>query len=102
MTYMKVREAEIVNFEWDQFKSDRNVLERDLPFDLAMLLFDGPTLEQPDDRHEYRELRVKAIGKALGVILQCVYTDRPGVRRIISLRPANRRERDAYRAAYEN
>lgn len=99
---MKVREAGITDFEWDQRKSDRNALERDLPFELAMVLFDGPTIEQPDDRLEYRELRVRAVGKTFGAILHCVYTDRPGVRRIISLRPANRRERDAYRAAFEN
>jgi uncharacterized DUF497 family protein len=34
-----------------------------------------------------------------GEILACVYTDRAEMRRIISLRHANRRERDAYRAA---
>ena len=89
-------------FEWDQAKSDRNRLERDLPFDLAILLFDGPTLEQPDTRYDYRERRIKAIGMAFDLILHCVYTDRHGVRRIISLRRANRRERDAYRTAFQN
>jgi uncharacterized DUF497 family protein len=90
------------DFEWDQAKSDRNRLERRLPFDLAIALFDGPTLEQPDIRQDYREVRMMAIGMAHGLIMHCVYTDRNGVRRIVSLRPANRRERDAYRAAFKN
>ena len=41
-----------------------------------------------------------AIGMARGMILLCVYTDRGPVRRIISLRPANRKERDDYREAF--
>ena len=41
---------------------------------------------------------MQAIGMVGGLILLCVYTDRGTVRRIISLRHANRRERDAYRA----
>jgi len=91
-----------IDFEWDQTKSDRKRLERNLPFDVAMAMIDGPTLEQPDVRRHYGEPRMKAIGMAYGLILHCVYTDRNGVRRIISLRPANRSERDAYRQAFQN
>ncbi|MFL6796071.1 MAG: BrnT family toxin [Xanthobacteraceae bacterium] len=87
-------------FEWDESKSLSNARRRGLPFDIAMALFDGPTLESPDRRHDYGERRVKAIGWAAGQVLVCVYTDRTAVRRIISLRTANRRERDGYRAAY--
>ena len=86
-------------FEWDQAKSDRNLAERGLPFDLAMAMFDGPTLEMVDAQRDYGEMRVKAIGVVRGLCLVCVYTDRPDCRRIISLRLANRRERDGYRAA---
>lgn len=89
-------------FEWDPSKSDRNRVERGLPFDLAIMLFDRPTLERPDSRLDYRELRTLAIGMIGSVFLVCVYTDRGLVRRIISLRPANRRERDVYRAAFQN
>lgn len=86
-------------FEWDQAKSDRNLAGRGLPFGLAMAMFDGPTLEMIDARRDYGELRVKAIGAVRGLCLVCVYTDRQECRRIISLRLANRRERDGYRAA---
>jgi uncharacterized DUF497 family protein len=101
LTYIVVPEIDR-DFEWDQRKSDRNVLERALPFDLAVLLFNGPTLERRDVRWDYGEPRVLAIGRAGGVILHCVYTDRGPVRRVISLRRANRRERDVYRAAFQN
>ena len=88
-------------FEWDEMKSIANAKTRRLPFEIAMALFDGPTLESADRRRDYGERRTKAIGCVAGQILVCVYTDRSATRRIISLRVANRRERDAYRAAYK-
>ena len=89
-----------MEFEWDRAKSERNEVERGLPFELAVLLFDGPTIERVDDRRSYGELRIRALGMVGGVTLHCVYTRRGEVRRIISLRYANRKERDAYRATY--
>ena len=90
------------DFDWNQAKSDRNRLKRGLPFDLAVMLFDRPTLERPDTRFDYQEERIQAIGMIGTVVLACVYTDRGPVRRIISLRPAKRKERDEYRAAFQN
>lgn len=71
-----------------------------MPFDLAPLLFDGPVLCTVDDRHDYGEVRIRALGVVGARILHCVYTDRGNLRRIISLRYAARKERDAYRAAF--
>lgn len=88
-----------MDFEWDQSKSQRNDLKRGLRFDLAIKLFEGPVLEKADDRRDYGETRMQAIGGVADETLLCVYTDRGQVRRIISLRYANRRERDAYNAA---
>jgi uncharacterized protein len=88
-------------FIWDPAKSAKNIRARGLPFDVAMAMFDSPTLEVPDERFAYEEARIKAIGIVRGTVLVCVYTDtRPDLRRIISLRPANRKERHAYRQAY--
>lgn len=87
-------------FEWDAAKSARNARERHLPFEIGMALFDGPTLEMPDRRRDYGEHRIKAIGKVRDTVLICIYTDRGDNRRIISLRAANGKERDAYRQAY--
>ena len=87
-------------FEWDEAKSRRNAVDRHLPFDLAVALFGGPTLQTIDSRRDYGETRIKAIGAVRGVCMVCVFTDRGEIRRVISLRLANRRERDDYRAAH--
>ena len=88
--------------EWDPDKSKTNLLNRRLPFDLAVLLFERPTLEKADLRFDYDEDRMVAIGMIGQTVLVCVYTDKAGARRIISLRLANRRERDVYCAAFQN
>jgi uncharacterized protein len=94
-----------VHFTWDPSKSDANLAERGFDFAFATLLFDGTTLERPDHRQDYGELRVIALGIADGIPLTVVYTDRAEsggdvVRRIISARVSNRRERKAYRQAF--
>jgi uncharacterized protein len=88
-----------MGFEWDAAKSARNETERGLPFELAILMFDGWVMEYRDERRDYGETRIRAIGAVGGAILPFAYTQRGGVRRIISLRYANRKERDGYRAA---
>ena len=99
MTY-----SERMRFGWDPPKSDRNARERGLPFALAMALFDGPTLEIDDARRDYGERRIIAYGTVAGRVLVCVYTWRgtaaDPLRWIISLRPANKDERHAYRTAF--
>ena len=89
-----------MRFAWDAPKSERNLAERGFAF--ATLVFDGPTLERPDTRRDYGESRTVAVGVADGVFLTVVFTDRPNpeggasVRRLISARPSNRHERQAY------
>lgn len=90
-----------MRFTWDPAKSDANLSERGFDFEFATLVFDGPTLERLDDRQDYGELRIIAVGIADGIPLTVVYTDRAEgndvLRRIISARVSNRRERKAYR-----
>lgn len=85
---------------WDPEKSAANVRERGFGFDFAARIFSGPTLERVDDRRDYGEMRVVAIGETDGLVLTVVYTDREHeegtVRRVISARPSNRSERDTY------
>jgi uncharacterized DUF497 family protein len=90
LTYIIIPQVER-EFEWARTKSDRNHLQRGFPFDLAVMLFDRPTLEKSDTRLDYQEVRMQAIGMNGTVTLACVSTDRAFVRRIISLRPANKR-----------
>lgn len=89
-----------MRFAWDPGKSSRNMLARRFDFEFAALIFDGPTLERDDDRLDYGERRVIAIGVADGLHLTVVYTDRPEpggvVRRIISARRSSKNERQAY------
>jgi uncharacterized DUF497 family protein len=90
-----------VRFAWDPEKSSRNFDERGFDFAFATLIFEGPTLERVDDREDYGETRVIAIGMADDIPLTVVYTDRVEggevVRRVISARVSNSRERKAYR-----
>ena len=82
-----------MKFTWDGSKSERNFLARGFGFDFAALIFSGSVLESPDTRKDYGEFRVRAIGEADGFVLVVIYTDRGDVRRIISARLANRKER---------
>jgi hypothetical protein len=95
-----------MRFSWDAAKSDANLRERGFDFEFATLIFEGRTLEQEDQRQDYGERRVIAIGSADGLELTVVYTDRVGAagrheRRIISARRSNRYERQAYHKAIQ-
>lgn len=96
-----------MRFSRDPKKSQANLLARRFDFAFASLIFDGSTLERPDDRRNYGEKRVVAIGLARGVHLTVAYTDRleadrEVMRRIISARRSNSRERKAYNEAIAN
>lgn len=94
-----------MRFAWDARKSDRNFRARGFDFEFATQVFDGPTLERQDTRREYGERRVIVIGRADGITLTLVYTDRAEagaqVRRIISARVSSRSERQAYEQAIQ-
>ena len=87
-------------FEWDETKSAATRQERGFDFAFASHIFEGPTLEREDLRFHYGEERMRAIGKVEARMLFVVYTWRGEIRRIISARDADRKERDAYRAIY--
>jgi uncharacterized DUF497 family protein len=82
-----------MEFEWDDAKSERNFRERGFGFDFAALIFERPVLQIEDRRFDYGEVRMRALGAYEGIVLLVVFTDRDDVRRIISARPANRKER---------
>jgi uncharacterized DUF497 family protein len=90
-----------MNFEWDATKSERNRVERDLPFAVAMELFKADFIDDVDVRHDYGKERRLAIGVARGLILVRIYTDRGNRCRIVSLRRANTGECRAYRARFK-
>jgi uncharacterized DUF497 family protein len=65
-----------MKFTWDPAKNRANVRQHAVAFDDAARIFDGPTVERVDDRFEYREIRVYAIGLVNGIEITVIYTDR--------------------------
>lgn len=82
-----------MEFEWDDRKHERTLRERGFGFDYAVRIFAGPLILRRDDRLDYGETRMIATGAAGADVLVVVYTERGSVVRIISARPANRKER---------
>ncbi|MBV8869092.1 MAG: BrnT family toxin [Acetobacteraceae bacterium] len=62
-------------------------------FERAAEILEGQTIEWPDERREYGEDRIRALGESSGEVLHVVYTRRGDVVRIISVRRANGKER---------
>ena len=81
-----------MEFGWDPAKSEKTRQERGFGFDYAARIFAGPTVEAIDRRRDYGEERIRAIGEIDGRIHVIVYTDRPGVRWIISAWKASGRD----------
>jgi uncharacterized DUF497 family protein len=82
-----------MEFDWHDAKHEWNLQERGFGFDFAAQIFLGRVLTRVDDREDYGERRIKAIGEIDGIVLVVIYTDRDGLRWIISARKANRKER---------
>lgn len=82
---------------WDPAKAHANLARHGVAFaDAELALWDpaGLTREDPDAEAEARFVTVGA--DALGRIVAVVYTHRGDDVRLISARPATRREKDAY------
>ena len=82
-------------FEWDEAKSRRTLSERGFGFDYAMQIFSGLTLEKQDDRRDYGETRMQAVGQIGDGVLFVVYTDR-------GARLASRKERMTWQSFAEH
>ncbi len=78
-------------------KNQRNIALHGVAFEDAVRIFEGPTVEKADDRFDYGEIRVYAIGLVNGVEITVVHTDRDDdERRIISAWRSEAHERLAY------
>src|SRR5438067_101882 len=90
---------EAMRYSWNPKKSLLNVTRHGIAFEDAIRIFEGPTLERVDDRFDYGEVRIYAIGVVNGIEITVIYTDTKGdhsERRIISAWRAERHEREAY------
>ena len=82
---------------WDEAKNRRNIKDHGIAFDDAKRIFESPTVERVDDRFEYGEVRVYAIGLVNGLEITVIYTDcDDDERRIISVWRSEPHERRAY------
>jgi uncharacterized DUF497 family protein len=81
---------------FDPEKNIKNQQERGISFELACEFDWAGALFAIDDRYDYGETRVIAIGSIHGRLHVMVYTERDEELRIISLRKANARERKLY------
>lgn len=94
-----------MRIDFDAAKSARNERERGFGFLFAARIFLGDTIESPDNRRDYGEERIVAIGRIEHAILAVVYTwrtdeqDEP-LRWIISARMASRAERRKHAAFF--
>ena len=89
-----------MQFEWDERKNRSNVEKHGLSFETAIRIFDGVVLSSIDARYDYGELREISIGTIAALVAIVVaHTDRDGVTRVISARPAKKMERTLYEKA---
>jgi uncharacterized DUF497 family protein len=81
-----------VKIEFDPAKSDKNVRQRGLPFELVEgFEWESATFEE-DARFSYRETRFIAAGFIAARLHIVCFTPVPGGIRVISFRKANSRE----------
>lgn len=86
-----------MRYSWDKEKNRRNIARHGIAFEDARQIFEGPTVEQTDDRFDYDEIRVYAIGLVNGLEITVLYTDRnDDERRIISAWRSEPHERRLY------
>ena len=87
-----------MNFEWDPSKAETNRKKHGVSFAEATTVFCDPlsvTVQDPD--HSRHEERFQIVGMSkTGKLLVVTHTDRGENIRIISARPATRKERQNY------
>ena len=87
-----------LDFEWDPVKAASNVSKHGVAFEDSATVFADPlSITIPDPLHSQDESRLVLIARAhSGRLLVVVHVDRGHVIRLISARPATRKERKTY------
>jgi uncharacterized protein len=85
-----------MTYEWDESKAKANFVRHNVDFNSAIDFEWELAIETYDDRFDYGEDRWIAIGIINKKVHVLVYTIREENIRIISLRKANKREREFY------
>ncbi len=88
-----------MEIRYDPKKNERNIRERGLSFErVAEFKFDSAWFVE-DERRNYGETRIRALGYLDGRLHVLVFTVTSTTLRVISLRRANRREVKRYEAS---
>ena len=91
----------MAGFDWDEVKNRLNVEKHGVSFDQAQRICDDRILVVIDPR-SYSEVRWIGIGRIdPAAVLTVVFTERRDRRRLISARPASRKERKRYDEALQ-
>ena len=90
-----------MDVKWDENKNRQNVEKHLLDFADASEVLDAPHFVYEDNRNDYGEQRLIAVGHLRGRLVVIVYTMRQNIYRIISMRKANAREQSAYKKQLE-
>jgi uncharacterized DUF497 family protein len=88
-----------VEITFDPRKNERNLRDRGLGFDMVSDFDFGSAVYTVDMRKDYGEVRTRALGFIGDKLYALVFTMRGSVLRVISLRRANRKERNRYEKA---
>ncbi len=88
----------LLHFEWDPRKAADNLAKHGVSFVEAATVFGDPrSLTIPDPEHSAVEKRFTILGRShTGRLLVVVHTARGDNLRVISARPASRKERKTY------
>jgi uncharacterized DUF497 family protein len=86
-----------MRYTWTPEKNRKNIRKHKIAFEDAKRIFEGPIVEREDDRFDYGEVRVYAIGLVNGLEITVIYTDRDkDERHIISAWRSEPHERRTY------
>jgi uncharacterized DUF497 family protein len=85
-----------MKFEWDHAKNRKNLAKHGLSFGDAGQVLAGPCVTFEDDRFDYGEERLIALGLLAGRLVVIAHSPRDEATRIISMRKGNRREQEIY------
>ncbi len=86
-----------LDFEWDEAKAKTNLTKHGVSFLTAAAIFSSPRLERIDDREDYGEDRLIALGRVGTEVYRVIFTWPSENRiRIISAQKANQEERETY------
>lgn len=91
--------VKLMNFTWDETKRQANRQKHVLDFIDACQVFAGHTLTRPDARFPYGEARFSTVGLLRGEVVMIAHTETENTIHIISMRKAERHEREYYFAS---